>query len=195
VTDATGDQGTFALAVKVGILTKAAPIRTTISPAASGTFSNQITATGGLGALSFTQTMGLPDLLVSPSGLLRTSGPLTVGAYSAGGTMVDSSGDHGTFSLNVVVAVPAKTVTLPVASRVLGHGIVGRTVIIRILGLGFFGQPTVTGPSGTWVTVIKVTGKMLTARITVSAHSRRGVFTLVVEMPNHKICRVRYVQR
>jgi len=86
-----------------GLLT--APISTSVSVGNSATFSNQLVTTNNSGAVSYVQTGGTPDLVVSPTGLVTTSGALTPGSYAATGTTSDPAGNTGTFTITLDIGV------------------------------------------------------------------------------------------
>lgn len=108
--DPSGDGGTFFYRLTVGTLTQSPPVRESATTFAATTFTDQLSVTGATGAVSFTQTTGSPSLVVSPTGLLSTSGNLAVGSYVARGTTSDPSGDGGTFFFNLLVT-PVATLT------------------------------------------------------------------------------------
>jgi hypothetical protein len=208
MSDAAGDKGTFFFNLQVGAaiaFTQSSSVRATVTAPTSATFTDQLATTGGSGTVTYAQTTGAPTLLVSPSGVITTSGALAAGSYVVRGTMSDAIGDKGTFFFNLQVGAapptptptptPTPGPTLPVAYRVIGHAVPGRTVTLMIAGLGFFGRPLVLSHAGTTATVTKDTGTMLTTRVTVKPRSRNGVFTFVITLANGKLCSVRYVQR
>jgi hypothetical protein len=197
VSDASGDQGSyfFNLLVSASTLTQSSPSAATVAPAASATYTSQITATGGVGTLTFTQTRGAPSILVSSTGTVTAGVALAPGTYVASGTVTDPSGDSGSFTLTLTVAAATPALALPVATRVIGHAVRGHTVTVRIVGRGFIGRPTVVGPGGTTATVVGDTGTVLTVRVRVDRRSRPGVHTFVIAMSNGKIASVRFVQR
>ena len=199
-----GDSGTFAFTLVVGTVTQGAPTSALISVPASATFSDQLSVIGASGTVTYLQSTGAPSMIVSPTGLITTSGALAAGSYVVRGTTTDSSGDKGTFFFNLVItatSVPPSTSTPPpsvallVARRVVGHAVVGRTVVLRVLGAGFFGRPLIFSRAGTVALVTKDSGRMLTLRVTVRSRSRSGVFTFTIALANGRACTVRYVQR
>ena len=206
-TDSSGGKGTFFFNLvvnPVGVLNQNPPIRATSTPATSATFTDQLAVTGASGSVTYLQSVGAPSMIVSPTGLITTSGPLAAGSYVVRGTTTDSSGGKGTFFFNLVVtatsvppspSTPPPSVALLVARRVVGHAVVGRTVVLRVLGAGFFGRPLVLSRAGTVALVTKDSGTMLTLRVTTRSRSRRGVFTFTIALANGKVCAVRYVQR
>ena len=205
VSDAAGDKGTFFFNLKVGSISQSHPLRATTSAPTSATFTDQLAVTGASGTPTYVQSAGAPALVVSPTGLITTSGALATGSYVARGIVSDAAGDKGTFFFNLLVGATAPTTTTtttttppvvrPVAYRVIGHVVAGKTVTIKVAGLGFFGRPLVLAHTGTTAFVTKDSGKMLTVRVTVRRRSRNGIFTFVITLANGKLCSVRYVQR
>jgi major membrane immunogen (membrane-anchored lipoprotein) len=194
--DATGDKGTFTLTLKVGALVQRLPTSATITTDKSSTFSEQLSVGANLGAETFVQTRGTPNLLVSATGLVTTSGTLAVGGYKAAGTVSDATGDVGTFTFTLsVTATPPPPPPPPTATVVKGSAVAGRTVTLAIDGANFFGQPTITSHPGTKVVVIRDTGKILIARVKSAAHSRNGRFTFTITLPDGASCQVLYNQR
>jgi hypothetical protein len=127
---------------------------------------------------------------------VSTSGALAIGSYLTRGTTSDPSGDTGTFTFTVVIAtIRPATVTPPSARRVVGTAVAGRTVTLRIIGLGFYGRPTVSSHAGTIARVTKDTGTQLVVRVSVRSGSRRGTFTFTITLANKKTVKVHYVQR
>jgi len=55
--------------------------------------------------VAYVESSGSPDLVVSPTGLVTTSGPLATGTYNAVGTTSDSAGDTGSFAFSLKVGV------------------------------------------------------------------------------------------
>ena len=196
--DTSGDTGTFFFRLVVGTLTQSSPVRATVTTTASATFTNQLTASGASGALTYVQTTGTPSLVVSPTGLITTSGALAAGSYVVRGTVSDAAGDLGTFSVLVTVSPsspPAPKIVVLEATRVIGHVVAGRTVTLRIIGSGFEGRPLVRSHAGTSALVVADTGTVLTVRVTVARGSRNGIFSFTIRLANGKVCSVRYVQR
>ena len=202
MSDASGDQGTFFFNLRVGpagTITQGSPTTARTTATAAATYTAQLAVSGNSGVVTYTQSTGTPALVVSPTGLVSTSGTLATGSYVARGTTSDASGDQGTFAFILHVGpttpAPKPKVVSPVAHRVIGHAVAGRTVTLRVVGSGFFGRPTVIGRAGTTAVVTHDSGRMLTLRVRVQPRSRNGVFTFVIAMSNGKLCTVRYVQR
>jgi hypothetical protein len=101
--DVAGDTGTFAVTLRVGIISQLAPTSAQATVSASATFTAQLGVTGGLAPVTFSQSVGQPALLVDSSGLVRTGGALAAGTYTASGSTSDASGDSGTFRFTLVV--------------------------------------------------------------------------------------------
>jgi hypothetical protein len=195
--DANGDKGTFTYALAVGTITQSLPTSISTSMSESSTFTHQLAVSGSTDTVAYVQTSGTPNLTVSSTGLLATSGALAVGSYVARGTTTDPGGDKGTFFYNLIVTadVVVPVNSLPVATRVVGYAVAGRTVSLAITGSGFFGRPRVTSHSGTRVLVTKDSGTLLFLKVTVKPRSRRGTFTFTITLANGDQCQVKYVQR
>jgi hypothetical protein len=101
--DPSGDTGTFDLTLEVGVLIESVPTTTSVKVSGSQAFHDQLNVTGSDGAVTYVQTSGTPDLIVSSSGLVTTGAPLAAGSYVVKGTTYDPAGDTGTFSLTVKV--------------------------------------------------------------------------------------------
>jgi major membrane immunogen (membrane-anchored lipoprotein) len=115
--DPNGDTGTFALTLEVGVLIQSAPVTAAVKVSGTQAFHAQLAVTGNNGAVTYVQTKGLPALVVSASGLVTTSGPLTAGSYVAKGATSDPVGDKGTFTLTLKVGALVQRV--PISATVL----------------------------------------------------------------------------
>ena len=199
MSDASGDTGTFFFSLRVGpagTITQSPPTKTSTTTVTSATFTDQLSVTGSSGVVTYVQTSGAPAVVVSPTGLITTSGTLAVGSYVVRGTMSDASGDTGTFLFNLRVGTTTTPGGVsPIARRVIGHAVAGRTMRLKIIGSGFSGRPAVRSHAGTAALVTGDSGTMLTLRVKVKSGSRRGIFAFVITLANGKSCRVRYVQR
>ncbi len=113
--DSAGDSGAFHFTLTVGQLVQLPPTTVTVPASASAAFALQLLVSGNVGAVTFAQATGQPTLLVSPGGLITTSGPLAAGTYQVTGTTSDATGDVGTFSLRLKVTAspPPTTTTTP----------------------------------------------------------------------------------
>jgi len=96
------------------------PITTSVAVAASATFANQLVSTNNDGAVTYVQTSGSPELLVSAGGLVTTSGTLAPGSYFATGTTSDPNGDTGTFALTLEVGVLIQSAPTTASVKVSG---------------------------------------------------------------------------
>ncbi|MGC1239460.1 MAG: hypothetical protein WA860_11800 [Acidimicrobiales bacterium] len=194
--DPAGNTGVFKLTVTVGALVQRTPTAGTVTTSDSATFSQQLDVGANLGAITYVQTSGTPNVLVSSSGLVTTSAKLAVGTYTASGTVSDTTGDMGKFTFTLSVdATPPPPPAAPTATRVVGYVVAGRTVDVTIDGSHFYGQPHVASHLGTVATVVRDRGTSLTVRVTAHAHSRNGVFTFTITNPDGATCQVRYNQR
>ncbi|HEV2426699.1 MAG TPA: hypothetical protein VGS61_00595, partial [Acidimicrobiales bacterium] len=114
--DTAGDSGTYTVVLLVGYLTQTDPTTETVTVPGSVGFSTQLGAGGGAAPIVFAQTSGQPELLVSATGLVTTSGPLVAGSYSASGATSDGDGDSGTFHFSLSVG---QLVQLPPTSAIV----------------------------------------------------------------------------
>ena len=190
--DPVGDKGTFTLTLKVGALVQRQPMSATTLTTNSASFRGQLAIGANLGAVTYVQTSGTPDLLVSASGLVTTSGALPKGVYRAVGTVSDATGDVGTFTFTLHVTAP---LVVPTATSVDGHAVAGKTTLLTIHGTGFYGSPRITSHVGTTALVTRDTGDVLIVRVTVRARSRNGVFTFTIVLADGESCQIRYNQR
>jgi len=97
------------------------PLATSVSVANSAAFSDQLISTNNNGAVTYVQSSGSPQIVVSASGLVTTDGALTPGSYVASGTTSDATGDTGTFNFtlkvgNLVQRIPMDASVLTTAS-------------------------------------------------------------------------------
>jgi hypothetical protein len=130
---------------------------------------------------------------------LSSAGTLTsVGTATANGTVTV------TFSSDPVFVVTSATplVTVPPviiahATRVVGVAVNGRTVIITIMGVGFYGRPHIISSMGrtTALVVTHDSGTQLTVRVTVKLGTIGGVHTLKITLADGKSFDVHYSQR
>jgi major membrane immunogen (membrane-anchored lipoprotein) len=193
--DTSGDTGTFKLTVTVGSLVQRQPTAAVVTTSDSSTFSEQLDVGANLGAETYVQNSGTPNVLVSSSGLVTTNGTLATGNYKVAGTVTDATGDKGTFAFTLTVkATPPPPPAAPTATHVIGHVVAGKTVTLEIVGSNFYGQPHVTSHLGTIATVTRDAGHALIVRVTSRAHSRNGVYTFTITNPDGATCTVKYNQ-
>ena len=96
---------------------------------------DQLSVTGNIGAVVYTQTTGSPSLSVSTTGAVSAPATLVAGPYAATGTDVDALGDTGTWSYTLTVNDSTLTQVSPTA---------GTTTT----GSAFADQLSVTGNNG-----------------------------------------------
>jgi len=142
--DAGGDTGTYAVTLRVGIISQTAPTTGQATVPASATFSTQLAVTGGVPPVVYVQTAGQPALRVSPSGLVTTAGALAAGTYTASGTTSDADGDTGTFHFTVVVG---QLVQVPPTSATVASS-QSATFVTQLAASGNAGAVTFTQTSG-----------------------------------------------
>jgi putative sterol carrier protein len=129
------------------------------TPTRSSSFTATLTTTGNTGAVGFTTTTAPPGstggIKVSRTGVVTTTGALSVGTYAASGTDSDSYGDTGTWSYSLKVSPTAITQLAP-------------TTGTTTTGKSFTGQLKISGSHGT-VTYAQSTGA---PRLTVSSSGK-----------------------
>jgi major membrane immunogen (membrane-anchored lipoprotein) len=199
--DSSGDVGVFTFAMTVGPITQNKPTTGSVVTTSSSTFTAQLSVSRNTGAVTFTQSTGAPSLVVSTSGVVSTSSAtLAPGTYKVTGTTTDTEGDQGTFVFTLTVtAVPTTPVAPvvpagPVAQYVVGHAVAGRTVVLQIIGTGFYGRPTITSHAGTSALVLSDSRTALRVRVNVKPRSRNGIFTFTITLLNGKTTQVKYNQ-
>jgi phage baseplate assembly protein W len=69
----------------------------------SAEYTNQLNTVGGLSALDFITTNSSPAFTVSSTGQINVTGTLSVGTYSASGTVNDQNGDAGVWAFTLTV--------------------------------------------------------------------------------------------
>ena len=135
-----------------------------------------------------------------------TTAPKSVGTYTvkpSGATVVISpSADQTIYSKTYTyvagtLTILPRTTVVPHATRVIGAAWTGRTVVVTIVGTGFFGQPRIISSTGraTTAVVTRDTGKALSVRVTVKAGTPRGIHVFKIIFANGLSTRVKYNQR
>lgn len=95
------------LATAQPVIVQGSPTSGTVTTVASDTFTDTLSAASGfVGPVTWTQSTGSPQLLVTSSGGVTTSGFLAAGTYTATGTTADGYGDTGTFTYTLTVTAP-----------------------------------------------------------------------------------------
>jgi major membrane immunogen (membrane-anchored lipoprotein) len=140
-----------------GILTPA--VSTSVSVGNAATFSDQLVSTNNTGTVTYTQVGGAPDLVVSPTGLVTTSGQLAPGSYVATGTTSDTGGNTGTFSMTVDVGVLLQNSPLTATVKVSGSATYSEQLGIT----GATGSVTYAQTSGTPNLIVGSSGLITTS--------------------------------
>ncbi|MHB2028781.1 MAG: hypothetical protein ACYCPT_08190 [Acidimicrobiales bacterium] len=185
-------EASFAFSAKAGVISQNLPVAASAKEAASSSFTAQLVTSGNTGAVTYAQTSGSPNLMVSSSGAITTSGKLKPGTYSASGTTSDTNGDTGTFTFSLKVAGPPPTPVVPRAFRVVGAAVVGRTTVVTIIGSGFSPVAKIFASAGVSVTVLRVASSRLIVRVHAILHARRGIFVLRIRFRDGKQAAVHY---
>ena len=170
-TSTNGLVGTFSFSLLVGLLVQTTSNSASSTVSASSTFTEQLALSGANGPLTFTQTSGTPALVVSPTGLLSTSGTLTRGTYVAQGTASDQGGDSGAFDFHLVVGTISR---LPPTKATVGPR-ASATFTDQLAVSGANGPVTFTQTSGTPSLVISTTGLVSTSgALAIGSYVARG---------------------
>jgi hypothetical protein len=113
--DISGDLGTWSFTLRVidGTLTQTSTTKLVIPKSSTPfVFSSQLVAAGADGmagattdstGVSYSQNTGSADLNVSSAGVITATRNLAIGGYIASGSMLDSSGDAGAWTVSVFV--------------------------------------------------------------------------------------------
>ncbi|MGO9582402.1 MAG: beta strand repeat-containing protein, partial [Acidimicrobiales bacterium] len=142
--DASGDVGSwsFSLTVKANKLTQAAPATGTTTVGTA--FTAQLKVSGSLGAVTYTQSAGAPQLTVSSSGAVSATAKLPAGTYKATGSASDAYGDRGSWSFSLTVKANKLTQAAPAA----GTTAVGTAFTAQLKVSGSLGAVTYTQSAG-----------------------------------------------
>jgi hypothetical protein len=97
--------------------------------------------------------------------------------------------DRGVATIDFVGPAVASA---PVATRVSGTAVIGKSVAAVVIGKNFTAVSKVTGGAGSSVRVTGVASTALHLKITESAHAKAGAATLVIVFKNGKSVRVDY---
>jgi hypothetical protein len=186
----------FSFKAAAKVISQNLPVANTVAATASSTFRDQLAASGNNGTVSYAQTAGSPSVVVSGSGAVSTSGALKPGAYTASGTTSDASGDSGTFTYTLTVTGTTPVTTPPPrATRVDGYAVIGRTVVITILGRDFTAGPKIIGHAGSIVTVLGHNASKIIVRVREVASAKKGTYNLIIQFANGKRTSIHYSVR
>jgi predicted membrane channel-forming protein YqfA (hemolysin III family) len=153
-----------------------------------------LTSSGGssTGAVTYAVTsVGTAGCWISGSVLNATrAGTCTVTVTKAAdATYLAASSPATTVTFKVRV-VPVKLT----ATRVNGFVWVGRTVIVSIIGTGFYNKPTIkSNEARTTAVVIHDYGRELVVRVTLLPGSAQGWHVFTIILANGHSCKVRYL--
>ena len=135
-----------------GLLTT--PASSSVAVAESSTFSEQLAVVGNVGAVTYVQTGGGPNLTVSAAGLVVTSGTLATGTYVASGTTSDPNNDSGTFTFTLTVGTITQSAPLSASVTVPGAA----TFTEQLSGTGSDSTVTYVQSSGSPSLTVSATG-------------------------------------
>ncbi len=115
--DELGEVGTFTytLTVTAGTPMVTSPTTGSVTVANSRLFTASFSTTGSYGGSSVTyvQSSGSPQVVISSSGAVSTSGTLSAGTYTATGTTSNSLGQTGTYTYTLTVTGGSSLSTTP----------------------------------------------------------------------------------
>jgi hypothetical protein len=170
----------FTFTVAANLVSQNLPVAGSVTVTSSANYHAQLATSGATGAtdpVTFTQSAGAPNLVVSSTGAVTTKGVLSTGTYVASGTTSDASGATGTFSYSLTVsAAPASP---PRTTSVSGSAVLGKTVVVTVHGTHLTAHPTVSAPHGVRASVTRSTSSTITVKITVATSAKKGVAVLV----------------
>jgi hypothetical protein len=174
MSDAHGDSGTFSLTLNVGTIFQASLTTGSVKVPGSALFSNQLSVTGNGGPATFVQASGAPSLVVSPTGLITTSGALAPGTYGAKGTVTDAFGGLGTFKFTLTVGAISQNAPTKASVTTIGS-----TTFSDQLSVSRNDGPVSFAQTGaTSSLVVSSTGLVTTgSALTVGTYSVKGVTT------------------
>lgn len=112
----------FSLTVEPQAITQEAPFSGSVD--AGTPFSGQLAATPSAATVTYYQEEGSPDITVSSSGAVTSTGSLAPGVYNASGYDTDSLGDDigaWSFQLTVNASVPGGTLDLHKMTGLIGN--------------------------------------------------------------------------
>ena len=174
--DGYGDTGTFTYTLTVNsvTITQGAPTSGSTTTVNSAAFTAQLTVTGTYsGTVTFFQLSGTPDLSVSPSGLVSTSGYLTPGTYTATGSTSDGYGDTGTFTYTLTVVSDTIVQGSPTSGSVDVAGSAGFADTLSA-SAGFVGTVIFTQTSGASSILVSSGGAVTTTGVLVAGTYTAG---------------------
>jgi hypothetical protein len=132
--------------------------------------------------------------------MVDSSGKLVnVGTATVAGSITATFTQDPLFIVAHSTATTTTTTTPPVkqqlrAIRAYGFGVAGRITTMRIVGLGFYGQPMITSTApGTRVGVTHDYGSQLVLRVMTKAGSPKGTHTFTIRLANGRTCRINYM--
>ncbi|MHB1906526.1 MAG: hypothetical protein ACYCRG_06450 [Acidimicrobiales bacterium] len=152
----------------------------------------KLTTTGGAGsgAVTFSVANGTATGCAIVNGALTSTSEgtcLVTATKAASGNYAQAT------SATTTVTIGAQLLR---AYRVVGPVFMGRRMVIRVAGVGFFGAPRViSNTAGFSARVAHDNGTLLTILITSSPRNRVGIHVLVIIEPNGRRAAVRFMLR
>ena len=204
-TSLTSSEGAQSATVTPGVLTLTVANKSVIK----GTTVKMTTVISGLSSsdqgvasnVTYTFT-GKGSTSYGPS----TTAPKNTGTYgvkaSSATVTITPAVDQSIYSTSytyvggTLTILPPTTVALH-ATRVIGAAFTGRTVVVTIVGTGFYGQPRIISSTGraTKAVVFRDTGTLLRVYVSVRAGTPLGTHIFKIILANGLFTNVRYLQR
>jgi hypothetical protein len=154
-------------------------------------FQNLMTATSSNAAY----TVGLVGLTNTTATLLVSTTSAATSGTSSTITFTNPDGGTVSFPLNGGPN-PALATPPPVAKRVVGHAVTGKTTTVHIIGTNFYAQPKIhSNARNTSARVSGDTGTVLTVIVKVAKTTPRGVHTFTIIFANGEQTSIKYNQR
>lgn len=116
--------GSFSVSAGAATTLTVVPTTATVTPANSSSFATTLAPSGFSGSptIAYSETSTNPALVINTAtGVIHTTGTLSVGTYSISGGVSDSAGDTGTWAFKLSVALAA-TLTNPTVARTFSTG-------------------------------------------------------------------------
>jgi hypothetical protein len=192
------DGGSFSVsAATYPILIGAAPTVTTVAPAtatANSTVAFTLTGTGFASGASVAATADGTCGTATVVSATSITVSCTFGPAVSAAALAVTNANGGSVTTATVLAAGATTAGgAPHATSESGNGVVGKTVHIAVVGVGFYGQPSVTSTGNSVKAVVSFdNGTRLTVVVSVGKTTGAGEHTLTFTLANGKVFKVNY---
>ena len=186
MTDTMGNTGTWSFTLSI---TNAGITQSTLTAGSSlqGTTGSFQLTTTDTNPVTYVASGTLPTgVTVSSSGTIATTSTTPVGTYKLSGTISDTLGNTGTFTYTLTVYGPGhnKTTRIKITREWSNDLSVGRTIILTIVGVGFYGHPRIVSHPALRTVVVSATHTTLRVKVSARGQLRGGVYTFTIIEPN-----------